>query len=70
MELLNTPTIDQLQKDLFKLKNTLEEMKAKFTDQIHDLIHELDEEKKARANLQIELERLQKHVQKSARSTM
>lgn len=70
MELLNNPTNEQLQKDFFKLKNTLEEMKAKFTDQIQDLIHELDEEKKARANLQIELERLQKHVQKSARSTM
>jgi hypothetical protein len=43
-------------------------MRAKFTDQIQDLIHELDEEKKVRATLQIELERLQKLVQKSSRA--
>lgn len=70
MEMLNSSSIEQLQKDFSKLKHTLDEMKMKFTDQIQDLIHELDEEKKARANLQIEFERLQKHVQKSARSTM
>ncbi len=45
----------------------MEEMKIKFTDQIQDLINELDEEKKARATLQIEFERLQKLVQKSSR---
>lgn len=66
-ELLNTLNVEQLQKDLLKLKTSMEDMKTKFTDQIQDLVHELDEEKKARANLQIELERLQKHVQKSAR---
>lgn len=69
-ELLNSLTVEQLQKDISKLKNSMEDMKTKFTDQIQDLIHELDEEKKARANLQIELERLQKHVQKSARNPM
>ena len=45
----------------------MDEMKLKFTEQIQDLINELDEEKKARATLQIEFERLQKLVQKSSR---
>lgn len=67
-ELLNSLTSDQLQKDFAKLKASVDEMRAKFTDQIQDLIHELDEEKKVRATLQIELERLQKLVQKSSRA--
>ena len=46
----------------------MDEMKLKLTDQIQDLVTELDEEKKVRANLQIELERLQKLVQKSSRN--
>lgn len=45
----------------------MEEMRTKFSDQIDDLIHELDEEKKVRATLQIEIERLQKLYQKSLR---
>lgn len=53
---------------MLKMKNSLDEMKSKFTEQIHDLITELDEEKKLRANLQIELERLQKLVQKSTKA--
>lgn len=48
------------------MKVTMDEMKIKFADQIHDLVGELDEEKKARATLQIELERLQKQIQKSS----
>ena len=59
-------TVEQLQKDFLKLKSTMDEMKMKFSDQIRDLVGELDEEKKARANLQIELERLQKQIQKSS----
>ena len=47
------------------MKQTVEEMKSKMTEQIHDLIQELDDEKKARATLQIELERLQRSIQKS-----
>lgn len=60
--------IEQLQKDFSKMKNSFDEMKSKFTDQIQDLITELDEEKKCRANLQIELERLQKLVQKTTKT--
>ncbi|CAF0824681.1 unnamed protein product [Rotaria sordida] len=62
----STITIDQLQKDLFKMKILMDDMKIKFTDQIRDLVGELDEEKKARATLQIELERLQKQIHKSS----
>ena len=40
-------------------------MKSTLSDQIHDLVGELDEEKKARAALHIEVERLQKLIQKS-----
>ncbi|CAF4755550.1 unnamed protein product [Rotaria socialis] len=60
-----TTTIEQLQKDLLKIKVSMDDMKVKFADQIRDLVSELDEEKKARATLQIELERLQKQIQKS-----
>ncbi|CAF1022922.1 unnamed protein product, partial [Rotaria sordida] len=63
----NITTLEQLKKDLIQLKLTMDEMKLKFTNQIQDLIHELDEEKKARATLQIEIERLQKFFQKSSR---
>ena len=42
-------------------------MKLKLNDQLEDVIRELDEEKKARVRLQIELERLQKLVHKSSK---
>lgn len=63
---LNGITTEQLQKDFFKMKTAIDEMRKKFSDQIRDLVEELDQEKKARANLQIELERLQKQIQKSS----
>lgn len=59
-------TTEQLQKDFLKMKISIDEMKMKFADQIRDLVAELDEEKKARATLQIELERLQKQILKSS----
>jgi len=62
----STITFEQLQKDFLKLKISMDDMKIKFADQIRDLVGELDEEKKARATLQIELERLQKQIQKSS----
>ena len=62
----STITIEQLHKDLMKMKISMDDMKIKFTDHIRDLVGELDEEKKARATLQIELERLQKQIQKSS----
>jgi hypothetical protein len=58
-------TIEQLQKDLLKLKTSMDEMKTKLTDQIRDLVGELDEEKKARSTMQVELERLRKLIHKS-----
>ena len=66
-ELMNSLGLEQIQKDLLKFKTSMDEMKLKFSEQIHDLIHELDEEKKARSALQIEIERLQKLIQKSSR---
>lgn len=65
--LSNTNEVEQLNKDFLKLKSSMNEMKLKLTDQIQDLVNELDEEKKARATLQIEIERLQKLVQKTSR---
>lgn len=62
----STITVEQLYKDFLKMKISMDEMKVKFADQIRDLVAELDEEKKARANLQIELERLQKQIYKSS----
>jgi hypothetical protein len=66
-ELMNSSTYEQLHKDFLNLKSSMNEMKLKFTDQLQDLVNELDGEKKARATLQIEFERLQKLVQKSSR---
>ena len=62
----STMTVEQLYKDFLKMKISMDDMKMKFTDQIRDLVAELDEEKKARATLQIELERLQKQILKSS----
>ncbi len=63
---VNITTLEQLQKEFLKLKSSMDDMKLKFSNQIRDLINELDEEKKARATLHIEIERLQKLVQKSS----
>ncbi|CAF0927877.1 unnamed protein product [Adineta ricciae] len=63
-------TVEQMHKDFLKLKHSMDEMKSHFTEQIRDLITELDEEKKARATLQIEIERLQKLLQKSSTSSI
>lgn len=60
----STVGLEQLQKELVKMKEAMDEMKMKFSDQIRDLLDELDGEKKNRAMLQIELERLQKQIQK------
>lgn len=62
----STITVEQLQKELLKMKVSMDDMRAKFAEQIRDLVGELDEEKKARATLQIELERLQKQIQKAS----
>lgn len=42
----STITVEQLQKDLMKMKVSMDDMKVKFADQIRDLVGELDEEKK------------------------
>ena len=61
-------TVEQLQKDLRRLEVNMDEMRWKMNGQLSDLISELDQEKKSRATLQIELERLQKLIQKFSTS--
>ena len=64
---VNLIAFEQIQRDLLILKSTMDETKSKFSGQLQDLIHELDEEKKARATLQIEMKRVQKLFHKSSR---
>ncbi|CAF1004192.1 unnamed protein product [Didymodactylos carnosus] len=62
---LNRSQLEQLQKDLEQMKITMEHMRAKFHDKISILVNELDDEKKARSKLQIELERVQRTISTS-----
>ena len=46
------------------IRTNLDGMKSNLVEQIGELARELDNERKARASLQIELERIQKVLQK------
>ncbi|CAF0956735.1 unnamed protein product, partial [Didymodactylos carnosus] len=54
--------IEQLQKDLEHMKMAMELMRGKFHNKLSTLVNELDDEKKVRSKLQIELERVQKTI--------
>lgn len=57
-------TLDQLQSEVSMIRTNLDGMKSNLIEQIGELARELDNERKARASLQIELERIQKVLQK------
>ena len=57
-------TFDQLQNEISIIRSNLDGIKTNFIEQMNELARELDNERKARASLQIELERIQKVLQK------
>ena len=59
-------SLDQLQNEISSIRTSLDGMKSNLIGQIGELARELDDERKARASLQIELERIQKVLQKYA----
>lgn len=52
----------ELQREVAQLRATLEQTKKSQDKRFRDLVAEIDEEKKVRLNLQVEVERLKKMV--------
>ncbi|CAL1573550.1 unnamed protein product [Knipowitschia caucasica] len=60
----NSPDLKQLQNELLVLKGQFEQMKAQHNKEIKLLMNELDEEKKIRLTLQMEIKHIKKHMSK------
>ncbi|XP_020778746.1 SH3 domain-containing kinase-binding protein 1 [Boleophthalmus pectinirostris] len=58
------PNLEQLQTELTVLRGQFEQMKAQHNKEIKQLMNELDEEKKIRLTLQMEIKRIKKHMPK------
>ncbi|KAM4620210.1 SH3 domain-containing kinase-binding protein 1 [Polymixia lowei] len=57
-------TLGQLQTELRDLKDEMDLMKTQHNKEIKLLMNELDEEKKIRLTLQLEIQRIKKHMSK------
>ncbi|XP_051537260.1 SH3 domain-containing kinase-binding protein 1 [Myxocyprinus asiaticus] len=57
-------TMEQMKADLRELRDELDQLKTQHKKEITLLMNELDEEKKMRLSLQIDVERLKKHMSK------
>lgn len=58
------PCLGQLQAELRDLRDQFELMKSQHNKEIHLLMNELDEEKRIRLTLQMEIQRMKKHMYK------
>ncbi|XP_063750622.1 SH3 domain-containing kinase-binding protein 1 isoform X2 [Eleginops maclovinus] len=58
------PSLEQVQSDLRELRNQFELMKSQHNKEIKLLMSELDEEKRIRLTLQMEMQRMKKHMSK------
>lgn len=58
------PNLEQLQTELRDLRDQLEQMKSQHNKEIKLLMNELDEEKRIRLTLQMEIQRMKKHMSK------
>ncbi|KAK9536682.1 hypothetical protein VZT92_006445 [Zoarces viviparus] len=58
------PNLEQLQTDLRDLRDQFELMKTQHNKEIKLLMNELDEEKRIRLTLQMEIQRMKKHMSK------
>ncbi|XP_029303178.1 SH3 domain-containing kinase-binding protein 1 [Cottoperca gobio] len=60
----NPPNLEQLQTELRDLRDQFELMKSQHNKEIKLLMNELDEEKRIRLTLQMEMQRMKKHMSK------
>ncbi|XP_029375049.1 SH3 domain-containing kinase-binding protein 1 [Echeneis naucrates] len=58
------PNLQQLQTELRDLRDQFEQMKTQHNKEIKLLMNELDEEKRIRLTLQMEIQRMKKHMSK------
>lgn len=58
------PNVEQLQAELRDLREQFEQMKSRHNKEIKLLMNELDEEKRIRLTLQMEIQRMKKHLSK------
>ncbi|XP_007557263.1 SH3 domain-containing kinase-binding protein 1 isoform X1 [Poecilia latipinna] len=58
------PNVEQLQAELKDLRDQFEQMKSQHNKEIKLLMNELDEEKRIRLTLQMEIQRMKKHMSK------
>ncbi|KAM9729531.1 SH3 domain-containing kinase-binding protein 1 isoform 2-T4 [Menidia menidia] len=58
------PSLEHLQTELRDLRDQLEQMKSQHNKEIKLLMNELDEEKRIRLTLQMEIQRMKKHMLK------
>nr|XP_020454515.1 SH3 domain-containing kinase-binding protein 1-like [Monopterus albus] len=59
-----SPNLEQLQTELRDLREKFEQMKNQHNKEIKLLMNELDEEKRIRLTLQMEIQRMKKHMSK------
>ncbi|XP_067350131.1 SH3 domain-containing kinase-binding protein 1 [Channa argus] len=57
-------SLEHLQTELRHLRNQIEQMNIQHNKEIKQLMNELDEEKKIRLTLQMEIQRMKKHIHK------
>ncbi|XP_051258299.1 SH3 domain-containing kinase-binding protein 1 [Dicentrarchus labrax] len=58
------PNLEQLQTELRDLRDQFDQMKSQHNKEIKLLMNELDEEKRIRLTLQMEIQRMKKHMSK------
>lgn len=58
------PNLEQLQTELRDLRDQFSQMKSQHNKEIKLLMNELDEEKRIRLTLQMEIQRIKKHMSK------
>ncbi|XP_061904531.1 SH3 domain-containing kinase-binding protein 1 isoform X2 [Entelurus aequoreus] len=63
-EHMSAPTLERLQSELRELREQFEQMKGQHNKEIQLLMNELDEEKRIRLTLQMEIQRMKKHMSK------
>ncbi|XP_071316997.1 SH3 domain-containing kinase-binding protein 1 isoform X2 [Trachinotus anak] len=59
-----SPNLEQLQTELRDLRDQFEQMKSQHNKELKLLMNELDEEKRIRLTLQMEIQRMKKHMSK------
>ncbi|XP_045896098.1 SH3 domain-containing kinase-binding protein 1 [Micropterus dolomieu] len=59
-----SPNLEQLQTELRDLRDQFDQMKSQHNKEIKLLMNELDEEKRIRLTLQMEIQRMKKHMSK------